>query len=41
MSASPSEQLTDFEIVYVVEMTLPDYEYFAPENKALWEHNCF
>ena len=36
-----SEQLTDFEIVYMVEMTLPDYEYSTPEPRALWEHNCF
>jgi hypothetical protein len=40
MRHSASEQLTDFEIVYMVEMTLPDYEYSTPEPRVLWEHNC-
>ena len=35
-----SEQLTDFEIVYVEEWTLPDYAYSTPEKKVLWEDNC-
>ena len=34
------EQITDLEIVYMQEWTLPDNAYSVPEKKVLWEHNC-
>lgn len=40
MRHTGSEQLTDLEIVYMEEWTLPDYAYSVPEKKVLWEHNC-
>jgi hypothetical protein len=36
-----SEQLTNFEIVYMSDLTLPDYEYSAPKQNVIWEHSCF
>jgi hypothetical protein len=36
-----SEQLTNFEIIYMSELTLPDYEYSPPKQSVLWEHSCF
>jgi hypothetical protein len=36
-----SEQLMDFQITYMLEQTLPDYQRSAPEKVMLWEHSCF
>jgi hypothetical protein len=35
-----SEQLVTFDIVYMVEETLPDYRRSAPEKVVAWEHSC-
>ena len=35
-----AEQLTTFEITYMLEMTLPDYKHSTPEKVVLWEHSC-
>jgi len=36
-----SEQLMDFQITYMLEQTLPDYQRSMPEKVMLWEHSCF
>ena len=36
-----SEQLVDFQITYMLEETLPDYQRSTPEKVVLWEHRCF
>ena len=36
-----SEQLMDFQITYMLEQTLPDYQRSTPEKVVLWEHRCF
>jgi hypothetical protein len=36
-----SEQLMDFQITYMLEQTLPDYQLSTPEKVVLWEHRCF
>jgi len=37
-----AEQLTTFQITYMLEETLPDYRRQAtPQKVVLWEHNCF
>ena len=35
-----AEQLEDFQINYMLEMTLPDYQPSTPRRKVLWEHRC-
>jgi hypothetical protein len=36
-----AEQLTTFNITYMLEMTLPDYQHSTPQKVDLWEHSCF
>jgi len=36
-----SEQLRTFQITYMLETTLPDYQRSAPRKVILWEHSCF
>lgn len=36
-----SEQLMTFQIIYMMELSLPDYQRSTPEKKVLWEHRCF
>jgi hypothetical protein len=33
-------QLTSLEVVYVLEMTLPNYEYFTPTKVVAFTHEC-
>ena len=35
------EQLRTFQITYMLEMTLPDYQQSTPQEVVLWEHSCF
>ena len=35
-----AEELMTFQITYMLEETLPDYEYFTPQKVVLWEHSC-
>ncbi len=35
------ETLETFQIVYMLEMTPPDYELATPEQELVWEHTCF
>lgn len=35
-----TEQLVDFQIVFMKEITLPDYERFTPQKVVLREHSC-
>jgi hypothetical protein len=36
-----AEQLENFKITYMLEMTQPNYKYSAPQKMVLWEHSCF
>ena len=36
-----AQQLETFQITYMQEMTLPDYQPSTPEKRVLWEHSCF
>jgi Vitamin K-dependent gamma-carboxylase len=36
-----TEQLRSFQITYMLEETLPDYQQAPPEKVVLWEHSCF
>jgi predicted DCC family thiol-disulfide oxidoreductase YuxK len=35
-----AQRLEELEIVYMLEVTLPDYEYFTPEKVLLLKHRC-
>jgi Vitamin K-dependent gamma-carboxylase len=35
------EQLETFQITYMLEETLPDYQPSTPEERVHWEHSCF
>jgi hypothetical protein len=35
-----SEQLMNFDIIYMLEVTLPDYRRATPEKVVTWEHSC-
>jgi hypothetical protein len=36
-----SDQLMNFQITYMLEETLPEYQRSTPEKVVLWEHSCF
>ena len=36
-----AEQLMTFHIIYIQELTLPDYQRASTEEFDLWEHHCF
>jgi hypothetical protein len=36
-----AEQLTTFQITYMLETTLPNYRRSTPQVVVLWEHSCF
>ena len=36
-----SEQLTTFQITYMLETTLPNHQRATPQKLVLWEHSCF
>ena len=36
-----TNQLTDFQITYMLQTTLPDNQSTTPEGVVLWEQNCF
>src|SRR5215216_2429437 len=36
-----AEQLTNFQITYMLEETLPDYRQATPRKVVLWKHSCF
>lgn len=36
-----TEQLRAFQITYMLEKTLPDYQRSTPQKVVLWEHKCF
>ena len=36
-----AEQLNTFQITYMLEETLSDYQPATPEKVVLWEHSCF
>ena len=36
-----AQQLDTFQITYMWETTLPDYQPATPQEQVLWEHNCF
>jgi len=35
-----SEELMTFQIIYMLEETLPDYQYSPPQKRVLWNHDC-
>lgn len=35
------QQLETFQITYMLEETLPDYQRSIPQEEVLWEHSCF
>jgi hypothetical protein len=35
-----ADTLETFRIVYMLEMTLPDYQQSKPEKVGLWDHTC-
>jgi hypothetical protein len=36
-----SEQLRTFQITYMLETTLPNYQQSTPQKVVLWKHSCF
>ncbi len=34
------ERLVDFQIVYMLERTLPDYQQSRPQRVTIWNHTC-
>ncbi len=40
-SHSPEEQINEFEVCFMKELTLPNGQLSAPEKKVIWHHYCF
>ncbi len=36
-----TEQVKTFEVIYMLEKTLPDYQKSPPEKVVIWSHDCF
>lgn len=37
----PPDQIKSFEICFMLEKTLPDYQFSPPEKVVIWSHDCF
>jgi hypothetical protein len=35
-----AEELMSFQIIYMLEETLPDYQKPTPQQRVLWNHDC-